>query len=148
MSATPILTYIKGFRVMGLSTRTQNCDEFNQATAKIPNLWHQFYTSDLAANKHMFSVYSNYDSDVHGLYTVTIGIASDDAQDPFSFTTIQEGNYLVFHDKGSKPEVVIKLWKQIWSFFETRNEYQRSYISDFEAYSDSDQVSIYIGVNI
>lgn len=146
-SISPIIKHIESFIVTGLSTRTQNCDEFNQETAKIPTLWHQFYTSDLAANTSIFSVYSNYDSGVNGHYTVTVGSASDDARDQFSSTIIQAGNYLVFQNKGPMPDIVIELWKQIWSYFETHSEYQRNFISDFEAYSGSDQVTIYIGVN-
>lgn len=146
-SISPIIKHIESFIVTGFSTRTQNCDEFNQATVKIPNLWHQFDTSDLAANTNIFSVYSNYDSGINGLYTVTVGVASDDARDQFSSTIILAGNYLVFQNKGPMPDIVIELWKQIWNYFETQSEHQRNFISDFEAYSGSDQVTIYIGVN-
>lgn len=145
-SISPIIKYVESFIVTGFSVRTQNSDEFNQETAKLPNLWHQFYTSDLAADANIFSVYSNYDSGVNGLYTVTVGIASDDTRAQFNYATIQAGNYLVFQGKGPMPTTVIETWKRIWDYFETNSEYRRNFISDFETYSGSDQVMIYIGI--
>lgn len=57
-SIPPTLKYVEGFTVMGLSTKTQNTDEFNEKTAKLPSLWQQFYSSNLAANANIFEVYS------------------------------------------------------------------------------------------
>ena len=71
----PTLTYIQDFSVMGLSIQTQNTDEFNEKTAKLPSLWQQFYSSELATNPSVFEVYSDYESDANGLYTVTVGVS-------------------------------------------------------------------------
>lgn len=138
--------YIESFIVTGFSVRTKNSDEFNKKNARLPKLWHQFYTSDLAANTDIFGVYSNYDSDVNGFYTVTVGVASNTTQVQFSSTTIQAGNYLVFKGTGPMPATVIETWKRIWNYFETHRQYQRNFISDFERYSGSNQVTIYIGI--
>jgi predicted transcriptional regulator YdeE len=149
MSSTPpTLIYVEGFTVTGLSTKTQNTDEFNEKTAKLPSLWQQFYVSDLAANANLFEVYSGYESDAHGLYTVTVGIIDKCNRTGTEFTTVQipAGNYLVFQGSGPMPATVIETWKQIWNYFETESNYQRGFISDFEAYSGSDKVAIYIGV--
>jgi predicted transcriptional regulator YdeE len=132
--------------VTGLSTRTQNTDEFNEKTAKLPSLWQQFYSSDLAANANIFEVYSDYESDANGLYTVTIGVTCDSERAEFGSVKIQTGNYLVFQGAGPMPFTVVETWKQIWAYFEAENEYQRSFISDFEAYSGSDKVAIHIGI--
>ncbi len=51
-----------------------------------------------------------------------------------------------FTGTGPMPSTVVETWKQIWDYFETESEYQRSFISDFEAYSGSDKVAIYIGI--
>ena len=48
-SIPPTLKYIEGFTVTGVSTKTQNTDEFNEKKARLPSLWQQFYSSDLAA---------------------------------------------------------------------------------------------------
>ena len=45
------------------------------------------------------------------------------------------------------PSTVVETWKQIWNYFETESDYQRSFISDFEAYSSPDKVAIYIGIS-
>ncbi len=145
-SIPPTLKHVESFRVIGLSTRTQNRDEFNERTAKLPNLWQQFYSSDLATNPNVFGVYSDYESDANGLYTVTVGTTSDNSQAKLSSVTIQASNYLVFEGKGPMPSTVIETWKRVWAYFAAESEYQRNFISDFEAYSGSDEVAIYIGI--
>lgn len=47
-SIPPIVKYVARFTVTGLNVRTQNSNEFNEKTAKLPSLWQQFYASDLA----------------------------------------------------------------------------------------------------
>lgn len=142
----PTLKYTEGFTVMGLSAKTQNTDEFNEKTAKLPSLWHQFYSSALADNANIFAVYSDYESDTNGLYHVTVGILGKSDQTEFDAVTIQEGTYLVFQGAGLMPHSVVETWKRIWEYFETNNEYQRNFISDFEAYTNPDEVAIYIGI--
>lgn len=146
MSNAPVVNHVEGFIVSGVSVRTQNSDEFNEKSAKIPALWQQFYTSELATNANIFGVYSNYASDANGQYTVTVGVESEQVQSQWSSVTIQEGNYLVFQGKGPMPATVIDTWKRVWEFFETPTEHRRNFISDFEAYNGSEQVTIYIGL--
>lgn len=142
----PTMKQVENFIVTGFSVRTQNSDEFNEKTAKLPSLWQQFHTSELAANANIFGVYSNYDSDANGPYTVTVGVKSNHEQTQVSSVTIREGKYLVFQGTGPMPDTVVETWKQVWTFFEKNTEYQRNFISDFEAYSGPDQVAIYIGL--
>lgn len=147
-SIPPTLKYVEGFAVTGLSTKTQNTDEFNEKTAKLPRLWQQFYASDLAASATIFEVYSGYESDANGLYTVTVGITdnSDRTDAEFASVKIPAGNYLVFQGAGPMPSTVVDTWKQVWDYFDAKSNYQRSFISDFEAYSGSDKVAIHIGI--
>lgn len=146
MSIQPTMKQVESFTVTGFSVRTQNSEEFNQKTAKLPSLWQQFYTSELTRNANIFGVYSNYDSDANGAYTVTVGIKSDHTKTQLSSVTVHAGNYLVFQGRGPMPATVVETWKQVWAFFETNSEHRRNFISDFEAYSGSDQVAIYIGL--
>jgi predicted transcriptional regulator YdeE len=146
VSIQPTMKQVESFTVIGFSTRTQNSDEFNEKTAKLPSLWQQFYTSELATNANVIGVYSNYDSDANGPYTVTVGVTSNHAQTQLSSETIQAGNYLVFQGTGPMPATVIETWKQVWAFFEKHTEHQRNFITDFESYSGPDQVAIYIGL--
>lgn len=146
MLISPTMKQIESFNVTGFSVRTQNKDEFNEKTAKLPQLWQQFFSSELANQTNIYGVYSNYDSDANGFYTTTVGVESFDTKTKLCTVTIEKGNYLVFQAKGSMPDIVVETWKQIWEFFDSNTEYLRNYISDFEAYNGSDQIAIYIGL--
>lgn len=146
MSIQPIVKQVESFIVHGFRVRTQNSDEFSENAAKLPGLWQQFYSSELATNTNIFGVYSNYDSDANGPYTVTVGVKSFQEETQLSPVTVEKGKYLVFQGKGPMPATVIETWKQVWAFFETNTEHQRNFISDFEAYSGADQVEVYIGL--
>lgn len=135
---------VDSFIVTGFAARTQNVDEFNAATAKIPTLWHQFYSSNPTITTTIYGVYSDYESDANGLYTVTVGV--DNQKVGLSGVTINSGNYLVFQGKGSMPLTVIETWKRVWDYFTSESAYQRYFMTDFEAYTNSDEVAIYIGV--
>lgn len=142
----PSLQYIESFTVKGFRTKTQNCDEFNEKTAKLPGLWQQFYRSDLATNAKRLGVYSDYASDADGLYTVTAGVISNENCNEFDSVTIQAGNYLVFESVGPMPLAVIEAWRHIWAFFAKEKAYQRNFLSDFEEYCGLDKVTVYIGI--
>ncbi|NNM60189.1 MAG: hypothetical protein HKM04_10310 [Legionellales bacterium] len=94
----------------------------------------------------MFGVYSNYESDASGLYTVTAGVLPESEQVDANTVPVNSGNYLVFSGTGAMPATVINIWQQIWSFFSGEVNYQRNFISDFEVYQGSDQVAVYIGI--
>jgi predicted transcriptional regulator YdeE len=141
-STQPLIKKVASFTVTGFAARTQNSDEFN-ATAKIPTLWHQFYSSNPTINMPIYGVYSDYASDANGLYTITVGSGENTA---LSSITINSGNYLVFQGKGSMPLTVIETWKRVWEYFTSESVYRRCFITDFEAYTNSDEVAIYIGV--
>jgi predicted transcriptional regulator YdeE len=94
------------------------------------------------------NVYSGYESDANGLYTATVGITDNSDRTGAGFVSVKipAGNYLVFQGEGPMPSTVVEIWKKIWNYFEVESHYQRSFISDFEAYSSSDTVAIYIGI--
>ena len=142
----PILQYVEQFTVTGFCTRTQNNAEANPTTAKIPALWQQFYSSDLIRHTPVFGVYSDYESDASGYYTVTAGVSQESEHLNANKIIVSSGNYLVFSDSGPMPATVINLWGQIWSYFFREVNYQRSFISDFEVYNGTDRVDIHIGI--
>lgn len=145
-SLLPTLKFVESFTVTGLSTRTQNRDEFNEQTAKLPSLWQQFYASGLVTNATIFGVYSDYASDENGLYTVTAGVIYDKKNADFDSVKIQAGNYLLFQGLGPMPDAVIAAWQKVWAYFATEQQYQRNFVSDFESYSGEQEVIIYIGL--
>ncbi|TAL64720.1 MAG: AraC family transcriptional regulator, partial [Legionella sp.] len=60
--------------------------------------------------------------------------------------TIPAGNYLVFKKVGAMPQALIAAWTEVWNYFSQEQSYQRAYLCDFESYSGSEEVSVYIGV--
>ena|SRR3990167_4787592 len=145
-SKPPILKHIDSFTVTGLMVRTQNSHEFNRETAKLPNLWEKFYSSNPTPNTTIFSVYSGYESDAHGSYDVTVGTTNDKQSIELMAVKINSGNYLVFQGKGQMPQTVIAQWKRVWDYFTVETPYQRCFTSDFEEYKNGDEVAIYIGI--
>lgn len=141
----PILKHVDSFTVTGLMVRTQNRDEFYPETAKLPSLWQQFCSSNSTPNNPIFGVYSGYESDANGFYDVTVGISDKKHSVALSAVQIHAGNYLVFEGKGPMPQTVIEVWKRVWDYF-TDAIHQRCFLTDFESYSNGDEVSIYIGV--
>lgn len=143
MSLTqPTLKFQDSFNVSGISIQTQNKDEFDEKTAKLPKLWQAFYSTNPALNTPVFGVYSNYESDANGLYTVTVGVVSDTELNAIK---INAGNYLVFEGKGAMPLAVIEVWKRVWDYFTQDCAHKRCFMTDFEVYN-GDEVAIYIGI--
>ncbi len=148
---TPQLIKVEAFTVMGFSVRTQNSNEFNPQTAKIPELWQRFYTLQIPAQKSdspIYGVYSDYESDSKGLYTVTAGVELNNSAiiNHFDTVSIKKGNYLVFKNSGPMPKAIIETWQAIWEYFETESNVLRAYETDFEVYTGQEQCAIYIGV--
>lgn len=142
----PVLKHVGGFTVTGLMVRTKNSDEFNPETAKLPNLWQQFYSINPAPNTTILGVYSDYESNANGFYNVTVGTTHDNQNAQLSTIKINSGNYLIFQGKGPMPSTVIETWKRVWDYFTEASPYQRCFMTDFEAYNHVDEVEIYIGI--
>ncbi|MEZ5648585.1 MAG: effector binding domain-containing protein [Alphaproteobacteria bacterium] len=154
----PETVHIPHFIVSGLSVHTTNHAEFNPATAKLPGLWGQFFAggvSDKITNRQpksapfgqsILGVYSAYETDATGPYTVTAGVAVTAPSAGFSCIDINEGPYLAFTAKGPMPTTVIQTWVSIWAYFEQNPQVKRCFLTDFEAYSGLDEVTIHIGI--
>ncbi len=149
----PKLITVESFTVSGVSVRTKSSEEFDKSMARLPKLWQEFLAivnkkPNLLANPEVYGVYSDYDSDANGNYTVTIGGVLDAGQSlpELSTVRIQAGDYLVFSGKGIMPQTVIETWLRVWAYFEVNSEYKREYVSDFELYRGADEVDIYIGI--
>lgn len=147
----PVRQHHDAFRVAGLTIRTTNREESDPATARIGKLWGRFFgeetyasTPDRTGDARIFSVYSAYESDAHGAFDVTAGVAVSGGDGSLS---VEAGDYLVFNGQGQMPQMVIATWERIWQYFEAHPEVARRYRSDFEAYEGPDKVAIHIGVS-
>jgi predicted transcriptional regulator YdeE len=135
---------IEGFAVSGSSVRTNNLLEAG-SSGKILGLWERFYTTNPQPTERVYGVYSNYESDASGDFTVTVGVAGDRTNISIG---IESGNYLAFPVNGTLPAAIIAGWKTIWEHFSQEHSYIRSYQTDFEEYSGIEAATIYIGIEV
>jgi len=136
--------------ISGISITTNNKNEMDEATSKIPTLWDDYEeknaysaTHDKANNSSIYGVYNNYTSDVNGDYDVTVGVEVTKSKKAI---VIEDEKYLVFKKEGELPQVVIETWKEIWDYFENNDEYKRKYSVDFEHYTKENEIEIYISI--
>ncbi len=151
---SPKLIKVSPFSVTGIVTRTINADEFNPETAKLGALWGSFFGNGVAEkvenrmpDSSIFGVYSEYESDATGFYSVTAGVTTRGHHSPeFTTVDVQGGDYLVFEHRGAMLQAVIDTWARIWAYFESNDEFSRSFLTDFEEYRGADEIAIHIGV--
>lgn len=156
----PTMIERESFQIVGISAQTSNANEITPQ-AKIPKLWSDFYQQEVMGqiknpvNNVIFGLYSDYETDVNGDYSITLGVevaATDEITQGMVVKTIPAAKYLVFtSEKGSMPDIVIKAWQDIWAWFAS-SEIERAYTGDFESYDErcanpqEAQVDIYIAI--
>jgi predicted transcriptional regulator YdeE len=149
----PELVSVQPFTVAGLSVRTANHDEADPSLAKLPELWGRFYGQqvlDKIPNRQtdplVYGVYSDYESDASGLYTVTAGVRVSASVPEYNSVTVRGGQYLVFENHGAMPQAVIDGWGAVWRHFLQSQKYKRLFTTDYEEYRGPDRVAIFISV--
>lgn len=157
-SAAPHALHIPAFSVAGLAVRTRNSEEMDPAIARLGGLWGRFFSQgwvhklpQRADDTRIFGVYSGYESNEHGAFDVTAGVAlADTEHGPFlqgvARVDIEAGRYLVFTGQGEMPQMVVDTWVRVWNYFADNPQVQRRFGTDFEAYERPDQVVVHIGV--
>jgi predicted transcriptional regulator YdeE len=153
MTMQPVVVSVQPFVVSGLSARTVNRDEADPSRAKLPGLWGQFYgerLQDRIPSKRdgslVYGVYSNYESDGSGPYTVTAGVSVGVPDPGYSSIPVQGGQYLVFESRGAMPQAVIDGWSAVWQYFGQPQKLRRVFATDYEEYRGPDHVAIFISV--
>lgn len=151
-------------KLVGISTRTNNASEINPDTAKIGLMIQRFFSKKaqekIIHRKHpgrIFSVYTNYENDLHGDYTYFIGeevTSLNDINNELVALTIPADTYVKFtSDPGMMPEIIIEMWQNIWKMSPQELGGERAYVADFEIFSDQSfnqdnaTADIYIGIN-
>ena len=152
----PELKSVPGFKAAGLEIRTSHAAEMNAASAKIPALWGRFQQEKIQAKipnalagARVVGVYSKYESDHNGPYSLLAGVETttlDATPAGMTGVALPAGNYLVFTAQGSMPQALIQTWGAIWGYFSEGKKYQRAYTYDFELYRAPDRVDIHIAV--
>jgi len=153
-----VTTNLPEFYVHGLQIRTTNAKEMS-AAGKIPALWNQFYAEQVPSKilekleDSIYAVYSDYQSDVNGEYSLTIGLKVRPGGFPLpglKMVRISAQNYMKYTTEvGAMPTIVVDGWKHIWNQMQT-SQLQRKYAADFEVYDhrcadpQKSQADIYI----
>jgi predicted transcriptional regulator YdeE len=144
--------------VVGPAVRTSNSAETDPAHAQIAGLWRRFDRDQVfqsvphrAADAVPLGVYTDYESDQDGAYTLIAGVEVSDLSDvaqSFHGVSVDEADYLVFTGEGALPEAVISTWGHVWEFFGRPrcDELRRAFTTDFERYLDDRTVEIWIAV--
>lgn len=150
-------------KVIGIETRTTNKDETGNETAKIPLLWQRFFQENITEkilNKvpsgHILAVYTEYESDEHGPYTLLIGceVSSIEAiPQGMAAKVLPESTYALFTTQtGPVTTVISQAWKEIWQLQPSQLGGTRRYSADFEVHDErsldpqNTTVDIYLAV--
>lgn len=150
------MTHINGFKLIGISVETTNQD--GKAMVDLMQLWQRFQSENLlevipnSLSGDIYSVYTDYESDYTGKYTCFLGLAVSSLENIPNGMVGREFNaqtVTTFMAQGELPMAVADKWREIW---DADKELNRSYVYDYEVYSDRarngelSEVDIYIGV--
>ncbi|GAA6171682.1 GyrI-like domain-containing protein [Colwellia sp. KU-HH00111] len=142
----------KTITISGFSIRTDNATEMDPQTGQIAKLWQTFDKTvpvDYKNGERIYGVYSDYESDHTGKFTVLAGFDGNDSssQSQLESITIPEGKYLVFSHKGDMPQIAIDAWTEVWHYFsQTNTEYKRRFSIDFEFYPNGNEIEVHIAI--
>lgn len=124
--------------VVGLGVRTS----FANAATDIPALWQRVMREGAlekvkrrSGDGDVYAVYTNYESDYRGAYTMVIGVAVDpEAPTPAGMerVVIPAGGYAAVRAVGAPAEAIWGAWRFFWEAWPRRGE--RRYAADFERY--------------
>jgi len=136
--------------IVGICINTNN----SKASTTIPLLWNEFFNNKIVSKiEHkkpdslIYSVYSDYESDQNGNYTVTIGVEINRKDiKKYNPVIIKKGKYILFEKNGKLPDIVSDMWNDIWEYFKENKDLKRRYQSDFEVYENENNLKIYIGI--
>jgi predicted transcriptional regulator YdeE len=126
---------IEPFDVVGIQIRTSNAN----AMETIGPLWGRFFEEQLAekipgrVDDRTLGVYSDYESDHNGEYTLMAGCrVKDDAPTPEGLERIRvpAQEYVIITGKGEMPQVVWETWGKVYE-----TDIPRAFTTDFEVYN-------------
>lgn len=140
----PKFVYLEEKKIAGIGCRTSNQLEAS-GKGSIPKLWSEFYSGQVGnsipnkMNECIIGVYTNYETDVNGMYTMMIGSevhTEREAPSNLVHATLPASKYAVFtSEKGHVADVVPKAWAFVWEWFQQSN-IERAYKGDFELYDE------------
>lgn len=150
------MTKQNSLKIVGLSARARN--KIGEPNIEIMNLWAKFMTKNISeqiknkVSHNIYSIYTDYESNFMGEYTVLLGFTVEDLNDvppDLVGREFPEAQFKVIPAQGAMPDAVIQTWIDIWNKDSTLN---RAYSYDFELYTENSQkgdqsiVDIYLSV--
>jgi predicted transcriptional regulator YdeE len=143
-------------RVVGLAIRTTNAAEADPATARIPGLWRRVLEqgvldgiSGRTSPGVLAAVYTAYDSDERGRYTLMVGAeVYADAPTPPGLTTVAvpAARTLRFAARGPMPAALVATWGRVWSTFAGPDGPRRAFTCDLERHTGPEAADIYVAI--
>jgi len=140
--------------VYGMTTRTNLKDEMDPARAKIGPLWQKFDREVPVAyekGERVYGLYYDYVDGMEGDFSVTA------AYDGKVLPTLEEihieaGKYLLFEaeaaraDDETRANTVLRLWGEVWAYFEKSPQHVRAFKRDFDFYRDATHIEVYVSI--
>jgi len=143
-------------RVVGLAIRTTNAAEANPATARIPGLWRKVLEEGVAGRIAgrtnpgvLAAVYTDYDSDERGPYTLVVGAEVEaDAPAPPGLTAVAvpAARCLRFAARGPMPAALVAVWGRVWSAFARPDGPRRAFACDLERHTGPEAADVYVAI--
>lgn len=140
---------MNNFKIIGISTETTN--QNGQSQQDIEKLWGKFWGENISSqipnklNEDIYAVYTDYESDYMGKYTMIIGFPVTSLEHIPSGMVGREiyiGKCQKFVSKGKMPEAILKTWMEIWG----DNTLERAYRADVtvhgKKYNDGDNAEV------
>jgi predicted transcriptional regulator YdeE len=137
---------LPGRRFAGLTTRVSPNDPY-----VIPALWDRFRADttvpripDRVNNGATVAVYTEYESDYTGAYTMLVGYeVTADAEVPAGVRVIEvpPQKYAVILAQGKLPEAVQQAWQWVWA-----STLDRAYTADFDEYLGPEDVRVHVAI--
>ncbi|MDO1451488.1 effector binding domain-containing protein [Rhodocytophaga aerolata] len=140
---------IQQFYVMGISIRTTN--ENGQSAKDIESVWGKFWGQEIQkhipnkVNEDIYAVYTAYETDYTGPYTVIIGLPVSSLEtipEGFVGITIEKAAYQKFLSKGKMPEAVFNTWLDIWQNKNLNRAYKADFTIHGKKYYDGEQAEV------
>ncbi|MFV8343043.1 GyrI-like domain-containing protein [Flavobacterium sp. XS2P39] len=140
------------FKIIGISTETKN-----ESMIDIETLWGKFWGENIAdkilnkASNEIYAVYTDYESDYTGKYTLIIGFpvtTFDNIPDSLVGRNISVGSNVKYISKGKMPEAILKTWTEIWQDTQLNRAYRADVTVHGQKYYDGDnaEVETYISI--
>lgn len=132
--------------VVGPSIRTDNAAEADPELAKIPGLWDDVRSRDLAAEVSgttdpgtLLAVLYAYESDYRGAYSEIVGVqvaGLTEVPEGLDGIAVPGGAYAEIEIEGPLPYALIAAWQQVWEA-EDAGRLERAYEFDYEVHRDA-----------